>query len=254
MNQPPNDSFNNSPTENERWSDLGRRQNAAESDATIKYPLPFPPNLGEVSQPGFTSPQQGVPPSGSATNYSGQPPMQPQGFGPPQAPGAYPPGVPNFQRTETLPGDQSPPPQQPGPFGPPPMGPGPAQPPKRPRKLNVVGLITAIVVLLVLIVGITSAWLFFHSKNSNSASATATALAQSTPATSGVTPVSTPTSAAGTPVQAGQVWSATETGANENSSGAVLPSGDTYLEISISLHNISNTSQTVSEEQFTLLD
>jgi flagellar basal body-associated protein FliL len=136
---------------------------------------------------------------------------------------------------------------------------------KKPGKGIIISVVTASV-LLVIVVAVVGALLFTHSKNNPGASATATAIAQSTPATNGVTPLPTlpggitpiigNIGSVGQPVQAGANWMVTVTHTHETTSSLHPPDpGNTYLEISISLKNVSATPQPVSSvAQFTLLD
>jgi flagellar basal body-associated protein FliL len=139
------------------------------------------------------------------------------------------------------------------------------QPPQGPKKSNK-GLIAiiSIIVVVVLIIGGVGAALAMHSKSNTANTPSPTA----TTATNGVTPTvaatqptsSTPsTGTTGTlnqPIQAGTDWVVTVTHVTATTNSDLPPkAGDTYLEITLSLKNISATQQLVSSLlQFSLVD
>lgn len=119
-----------------------------------------------------------------------------------------------------------------------------------------------ILVLLALIVIGGGTFVLFSHNGNNAATTSAT---QGTPTTNGVTPITTqstgktPTASlnsVGTPVQAGTDWVVTVTSAKSTSSSLIPPNaGSTYLEINLTLKNVSGKSLTlVSVLQFPLAD
>lgn len=277
MNQPPNDPYYNAPTEGAGYPQPGSMPGYPPTQAASQPGFPpqsgpypqqpsapnYPPTQGPMSQPGFPPPSGPYPQQPSAPNYPpAQGPMSQPGF--PQQPGAYPQqgSGPTYLPPQGPPSYPGYPPQGQVP----PAWPNMAQPPQGPKKSNK-GLIAiiSIIVVLVLIVGGVAAALAMRSKG-NTANTTATPT--STAATNGTTPTaaatqpgnSTPsTGTSGTlnqPVQAGTDWVITVTKVAANSSGDFPPkAGDTYLEITMSLKNVSATKMVVSSLlQFSLVD
>lgn len=129
----------------------------------------------------------------------------------------------------------------------------------------------AVLILALLIAGSTTGFLVLHlrgnSANTTPTTITGTITTTGTKAATGTTtantttPAPTPTTATtangvGTPVQAGPNWLITVTGVKTNTSSLLAPNaGNTYLEISLSLQNVSSQAQTlVGIIQFTLAD
>ncbi len=216
-----------------------------------------PPNSGPVGQPGFSSP--GASASGwqnsgnAASTYTGGQSQQGYqfnqgGFNAFQAPPAYPAPGGGFQPTEVrggLPNWQE-----------------QRQPPKRSNKGL---LVISIVVIVVLLVGGLSTFLVLRAKNKNAGSNSITTNAQNTPTTSGVTPVATATTGPvsgngvgtiGTPIQAGSSWIVTVTKTQENTTSVFPPkAGDAFLEVSVTVKNISAQQQDISSLlEFSLTD
>jgi hypothetical protein len=273
MSQPPDDPYYNynSQTDNSPWPPQGQGpgSNYPQQPSAPNYPPAYPPTQGLGNQPGFT-PQgfppnqgsanqpgfmpQGFPQQGSSPGYPGQPPAWQGGFAPAQAPGSYP--------GQLQPG--YPPPQDQGQFGALPPWPNPAPPPKKSSN----GLaIASIIIVVLLIVGGVSAFLLFRGKSNPTASTTPTAAVNSTTTTNGVTPVVTQpssnitpsTGSTGTvvqPIQAGTTWIVTLARVDETTSGNVpAEPGKTYLEFTLSLHNVSATTVAVSSLlEFSLVD
>lgn len=258
MNQPPDEPYN-SPTENTPLPPEWRQGQYPQQVSSPNYPQqPYPPNAGPVGQPGFPPQPQGYPQQGSATNYPGQP--GPGGYPGQPGPGGYPgqPGQPGPGGYPGQPGPGFPPPQQ----GVPPNWPNMAQPPQPRRKTNVGCIITIVVLIIILVVGGGATFAFVRSQQ---ASATPTAgpgttTANTTPTqAAGKTPTLPSNGSTGTvgqPLQAGANWVATLTRATTTTSSSFPPKpGQTYLEISMSLKNVSTSTQPVSSLlQFSLKD
>lgn len=117
----------------------------------------------------------------------------------------------------------------------------------------------AVIILAVLIAGGTGG-LFLLRSHENSANVTPTPATGTATSNNTATPKPTPTSATtnvvGTPVQAGPDWLVTVTSVKTTSASLIAPNaGNTYLEISLSMKNVSTKTQTlVGIIQFTLVD
>jgi flagellar basal body-associated protein FliL len=138
-----------------------------------------------------------------------------------------------------------------------------AQPPQAPKKSKkgLITVISVIVVVVLLLAGV-GAVLALRSKGSTAHTAsTSTPTTHNTPTTSGVTPAATQpaggttpstgsngsSGSVGQPVQAGSNWVVTITHVKATTSSAFPPkAGNTYLEISLTLKNVSATKQIVS--------
>jgi flagellar basal body-associated protein FliL len=134
------------------------------------------------------------------------------------------------------------------------------------KKLSKGLLIATIILLVVLVAGGAAGYLVLRSKGGQTSQAriTATPVLHAT-ATKAPTPSPTPTQNGATtgtvgnegqPIAAGNEWIATLTHVDETSNSFIPPaSGQTYLEISLSLKNTEATSQLVSSLlQFSLTD
>jgi flagellar basal body-associated protein FliL len=270
MSQPPDDPFYNAPTEN---------INYARQQGPPNYPS-GPSQQGPANYPGGPS-QQGFnnypgPSQQGPANYPGGPSQQgPANYpgGPSQQGPANYPGGPSQQGPANYPGG----PLQQGANnnpGPPPGGyplqaqnlppiwPSTAQQqsggPKKSRK-GLIAIISIVLVLLIAIGGATAYLTLFHK---NAAQATATPTVQSSnPGSTGIIPtlpanatIPVPGGAVpggvhtvGQPVQAGSNWLVTITHTDTTSTSALPPkAGDTYVEISMTLKNVSATSQVIS--------
>lgn len=242
---------------------------------------------GPVSQPGFSGPNASTVAGFGTQNYAPPGPGQQRGLGypPPSGPISQPgfsaAGYPQQERyTPQQPpwlgnnpqsGNPAPAweqqqfnaaarPQQPnGPtnLADPALSQGAARP-----KTNKLWLAIVLVLLAIVVIGGGTFVLFTHKGNNP----VSTLTTQGTSTTNGVTPVatkptSTPTASnashsIGTPVQAGAEWIVTITGVKETTSSLFAPNaGNTYLEVSLTLKNISgNTLPLVSIIEFTLVD
>ena len=139
----------------------------------------------------------------------------------------------------------------------------PSQPP--PAKKTGRTLMIAVLILALLIAGSTTGFLVLHLRGNNASTTpttiTGTITTTGTTTAKTATPAPTPTTATtangvGTPVQAGPNWLVTVTGVKTTTSSLIAPNaGNTYLEISLSLKNVSTQAQTlVGIIQFTLAD
>ena len=268
MNQPPDDPFHNSTTENDRFPPQwqGQMQNYPQQPSAPNNPQGYRPPQGPMNQPGV--PPQVYPQQGPYPNSAGQPGQWQGNFPPPQGPGNVqgpPPLRPNGPQNQPPQGFPAPgtfPPQGQAPvMMPPGWSPPPTQPTpplNKPRRRG--GLIViSIIVILVLLLGGGGLYLVFQSKNAATGSKSTPTTNTST--TQGVTPGSTPGSnnaihIVGQPVQAGTTWVVTVTKVQTNSASAIPPqAGSTYLEISLTLKNVSKTTQLISSVvEFTLAD
>ncbi len=282
MNRPPDDYYN-SPTENGSYPPQQRpgypqqpslpnyppQQNFPPNPGPMSQPgFPpqqnFPPNPGPMSQPGF-SPQQNFPPNPGPISQPGFSPQQnfPPNPGPMSQPGfsqqpaSYPqqaswPG--NFAPTQDYPGQSPqqnfPSPQWQGQYNTHPGGPN-LLPPEEPgkSKKGLIAIISIVLVLLI-VVGGAGAYLVLgrQSGNHTPSSSTTSNTPVTTHPTPGVTqPGGNTPSGSGQPTQAGSIWVVTITHATTSTSSQFPPSAnDTYLEISMTLKNVSATAQPVS--------
>ena len=251
MSQSPNDPYYNAPTEGAGYPLQGPAPN-------------YPPNQA-AGQPSFPPPPGPYPQQGSAPNYPPPPAYPQQGSAPtyPPQPGTYPQATPPYPPQSSWPGSYPPPPQGQEPYGgiPPYM-----PPPQGPKKSNtgLIAIISIIVVVVLILAGVGVA--FAVRANNNTANAPTPTPAAT--ATSGVTPTPTatlPTSTtpgtttSGTlnqPVQAGTDWVVTVTNVTATTNSDLPPkAGNTYLEITLTLKNVSATTQLVSSLlQFSLAD
>lgn len=255
MNQPPDQPYYDSPTENTPLPPQWQQGQYPQQAPSPNYPPPaYPPNPGSASQPGFSPPPQGYPQQGSATNYPAQP-----GAYPGQQPG--PGGYPGQPGPGGYPGQ---PPQQGGQYGVPPSWPNMAQPPQKPKRSNVGCIITSVILIVVLLIGGGATFAFVRNQQANATptagAGTQTVKVTVTPTKSaGITPTITlggSTGTVGQPIQAGTTWIATVTKATTTTASSFPPKpGQTYLEISMSLKNITTSTQVVSSLlEFTLKD
>ncbi len=126
----------------------------------------------------------------------------------------------------------------------------PTSTPPAKKRLRVGRLLALVLVLVLLVGGGVGAVVFLrHSNVKPKTTVHATATATSTPADGGVGSV-------GQPLQAGANWVMTVTSVHASTSSDYAPKkGDTYLEISLTLKNVSPNTQFVSSMiEFTLAD
>jgi hypothetical protein len=239
----------------------------------------FPPPTGPISQPGFSAANRS-PEDLYATQAAPQTVYNPPSGNPPpwqqQQPGAFArqpqpnpvswqqqqPGTPVYPQPNPAPWNQQQPgvsvqqAQQSGSIAdwPTQAQPQPSAGAKKPRLLLIIGLI----VLTLLVIGGGTFELVAH-KNS---SPTATPITHSTSTANKGTPTTQPTASKsafnsiGTPVQAGNDWIVTISSARTTSASLIAPNaGSTYLEMHLTLKNISTRTITiVSLLEFSLTD
>ncbi len=280
MSQQPDDPFYHAPTENPNYPSR-QQANQAPSNArptsmpqsgyapnqgpmnqTGFPPQGYQPNQGPINQPNF-APQsyqpnqrpmnqpnfasQGYPQQRPAPAYPGQPPSQAAGLPSLPQPGSLPKNY-NFPAPAS---DRSNPPVQRWLAD---EMPTPRQnpPPARPKKMRKGRVIASTIVLLLLIASGVGTFLVLRHSNTSTAKPTV-----HTTATAATTQPSTGTTGTlGQPLQAGPNWVMTVTGVHTTTtSDYPLKAGQTYLEISITLKNVSpNTLFVSSMIEFTLAD
>lgn len=271
MNQPPDDPYN-APTEHVRYPSRPWPNQPPSSPNYLPQPG-YPPPQGPVSQPGFTVPANYPPPQGPASQpgFPPQPGAYPQQAGGPVYPGQQPGWPSNY------------PGQLPQSF-PPPSGYVPPQGPKK-SKMGMVAIISIIVVLLltlgsvVTVLALRAQGNTAHTNATPTTQANATSTVQSpsptmgTTATAGITPtvttgtppVDTPPAGGSTPgtvgnvgqaVQAGSTWIVTITHTQTTTASDFPPTaGNTYLEITLTVKNVSATAEPISSLlEFSLAD
>ncbi|MEO7021255.1 MAG: DUF4352 domain-containing protein, partial [Ktedonobacteraceae bacterium] len=248
MSQQPDDPFYHPPTENPNYPSWQQANQAPGNARPPSAPQSgYAPNQAPMNQPNFAP--------------MNQPNFAPQGY-PQQRPApAYPgqsAGLPPHPQLGSLPKHYNFPVSDRG--NPPAQRwlademPTPRQnpPPARPKKVRKGRVIASTIVLLLLIASGVGAFLVLRHSNTSTAKPTvhATATAATTQPSTGTT------GTIGQPLQAGPNWVMTVTNVHATTTSDYPPkAGQTYLEISITLKNVSpNTLFVSSMIEFTLAD
>lgn len=245
MNQLPNNPFDQPPTHHHTfplWQPTNPSPDNPGPTFTPNYaPRPnYAPNQGSMSQPSI--PPQGYSQQQPMPSNLGQPSWQLPSTPPLPQPGSLPK---DYHFPAPSGGNLSAPKQPEEEMTTPTLNP----PPVRRRKLRKGRAFVSLLVLLLLIGSGVGAFIALHHSNPNAAKPIAHATATTQPATN-------PTGAPGQSLQAGPNWLMTITRVHTTTISDFPPkAGQTYLEISITLKNVSPNTQFVSSMlEFTLTD
>jgi uncharacterized protein DUF4352 len=218
-------------------------------DQTQPVPVPnYPSQSGHAPQQGAMSQAhfapQGAPQQHPQPGYPGQSSTQLTGLPPLPQPGSLPKDyhfpAPSHSQPSTLT------PEQPG-------AEMPNPPPTRPRRLRKGRMIVSVLVLVLLLASGVGAFVVLQQNKNHTAKPTAHVTATATATTQ---PATSTTGTLGQPLQAGPNWVATVTKVHASTTSDYPPkAGQTYLEINITLKNVSPNTQFVSSMiEFTLAD